>query len=207
MAGDERFWVARARWRLRGAMLWPAFVVLTLIDGFVLYRLSPVGFEFKDPIAPILLATFGNLFLVAVVTPLLTRRLVARRPGTTAQVEREVLNDRVGATLLAVGLVGIVAAGLGNRQVVVSETEATERNAAAVSEYVAHSRDPELIRNRETANTFRLSEGYFRTCIARDDRRRHFCLFVDTNKTPAEVVRDRSEIPNNRAFPNGDQGR
>ena len=207
MAGDERFWAARARWRLRGAMLWPAFVVLTLVDGFVLDRLSPVGFEFKDPIAPILLATFGNLFLIAVVTPLLTRRLVARRPGATAQVEREVLNDRVGAVLLAAGLLGVVAAGLGNRQVVVSETEATERNAAAVSDYVARSRDPELIRNRETANTFRLSEGYFRTCIARDDRRRHFCLFVDTNKKPAEVVRDHSEVPNARAFPNGGQGR
>jgi len=207
MAGEQRFWVARARWRLRGAMLWPAFVVLTLVDGFVLYRLSPVGFEFKDPVAPVIFATFGNLFLIAVVSPLLTRRLAARRPGSLPQVEREVLNDRVGTALLAVGLVGVIAAGLGNRPVVVSETEATERNAAAVSEYVAHSRDPELIRNRETANTYRLSEGYFRTCIARDDRTRHFCLFVDTKKSPAEVVRDRSEVPNNRLFPNGGQGR
>ncbi len=202
MAGDERFWVARARWRLRGAMLWPAFVVLTLVDGLVLYRLSPVGFDFKDPIAPVIMATFGNLFLIAVVAPLLTRRLAARRPGGLAQVEREVLGDRVGTALLAAGVVGVVAAGLGNRQVVVSETEATERNAAAVSEYVAHTRSPELIRNKETANTHRLSEGYFRTCIARDDRRRHFCLFVDTKKRPAEVVRDRSQVPNQRLFPN-----
>src|SRR3954454_9237497 len=101
MAGEERFWVARARWRLRGAMLWPAFVVVTLVDGFVLYRLSPVGFDFMDPIAPVIMATFGNLFLVAVVSPLLTRRLVARR-GSLEAVEREVLNDRVGTTLLAV---------------------------------------------------------------------------------------------------------
>ena len=207
MAGGERFWVARARWRLRGAMLWPAFVVLTLVDGFVLYRLSPVGFDFKDPIAPVLMATFGNLFLVAVVAPLLTRRLVARRPAGLPQVEREVLGDRVGTALLAVGLVGVVAAGLGNRQVVVSETDATERNAAAVSEYVAHSRSPELLRNKETANTYKVSEGYFRTCIARDDRRRHFCLFVDTKKNPPEVVRDRSQVPNRLVFPNSSQGR
>jgi hypothetical protein len=206
MAGDERFWVARARWRLRGAMLWPAFVVLTLIDGFVLYRLSPVGFEFKDPIAPIILATFGNLFLIAVVSPLLTRRLVARRQGVTT-VEREVLQDRVGTALLAVGLVGAIAAGLGNRQVVVSETEDTERNAQALSQYIAHSGNQELIRNRETANTRRLSEGYFRTCVARDDRQRAFCFYVETKKRPAEVRPDRSQVPNNRMFPNDSLGR
>jgi hypothetical protein len=206
MAGEERFWVARARWRLRGAMLWPAFVVFTLVDGFVLYRLSPVGFEFKDPIAPIILATFGNLFLVAVAAPLLTRRLAARREAVTT-VDREVLQDRVGTALLALGLAGVIAAGLGNRRVVVSETEATERNAQALSAYVAHSGNEELIRNRETANTRRLSEGYFRTCVARDDRRRAFCFYIDTNKHPADVRSDHSQVPNNRMFPNDSLGR
>ena len=207
MGGGERFWVARARWRLRGAMLWPAFVVFTLVDGLVLYRLTPVGFEFKDPIAPVIVATFGNLFLIAVIGPWLAKRLAARRAVSAPDVEREVLNDRVGTALLALGLVGVVAAGLGNRQVVVSETEATERNAAAVSEFIAHTGNPELVRNRETANTHKLSEGYFRTCIARDDRRRHFCLFVDTNKRPVEVIRDHSQVPNHRLFPNGESGR
>ena len=36
----------------------------------------------------------------------------------------------------------------------------------------------------------RLGEDYFRTCIARDDRRRYFCAFVDTSTDPAEVTRD-----------------
>ncbi|MDQ3587867.1 MAG: hypothetical protein M3433_07975 [Actinomycetota bacterium] len=207
MAGRERFWVARARWRLRAAMLWPAFVVLTLVDGVVLYRLSPAPFEFKDPVAPTIVATFGNLFLVAAIAPWITRRLAARRAPPPTEIEREVLRDRVGTALLAAGLVGVIAAGLGNRPVVVSETEATERNAAAVSDYIEHTRHPELIRNRETANTHKLSEGYFRTCIARDDRRRHYCLFVDTNKRPVEVIRDRSQVPNRELFPNGGQGR
>ena len=206
MAGEERFWVARARWRLRGAMLWPAFVIFTLVDGFVLYRLSPVGFDFDDPIAPVILATFGNLFLIAVVSPLLSKRLAARREAIT-KVDREVLQDRVGTTLLAVGLVGVIAAGLGNRQVIVSETNATERNARTLDLVIAHAGNAELTRNRETANTHRLSEGYFRTCVARDDRRRAFCFFIDTNKHPAEVRRDPSELPNSRMFPNSTGGR
>lgn len=188
-------------------MLWPAFVVLTLVDSFVLYRLSPVGFDFKDPVAPLIMATFGNLFLVAVVSPLLTRSLVARRPGSLPEMDREVLNDRVGTIVLALGVLGVIAAGLGNREVVVSDTDATQRNAAAVSAFVAHSRNAELVRNRETANTYRVSKGYFRTCIARDDRRRSVCVYVDTNKKPAQLVRDHSQEPNNRMFPNSVEGR
>ncbi|MBA2421470.1 MAG: hypothetical protein H0V57_10135 [Thermoleophilaceae bacterium] len=208
MAGGERFWVARARWRLRGAMLWPAFVVLTLVDGLVLYRLSPVGLAFSDlPGFAFIVATFGNLFLVAAIAPWMTRRLAGRRVPPPVDVEREVLKDRVGTALLVAGLVGVIAAGLGNRQVVVSETEATERNAAALTDYVMRSGNPELTRNRETANTHPLSEGYFRTCVARDNRQRAFCFYIDTNKQPTEVRRDDSQVPNNRMFPNGKLGR
>jgi hypothetical protein len=107
-----------------------------------------------------------------------------------------VLVDRFGTALLAAGLLGLVAAGLATRPLVVSETEATDANARAVRDYVFDSGNEELIRNIETANTIRLSEGYFRTCIARDDRRRNFCVFVDTRKRPVEIVRDSSAEPN-----------
>ena len=42
----------------------------------------------------------------------------------------------------------------------------------------------------------RLADGYFRVCVARDDRRRYVCLFVDTNKDPTEVRRDPSAESN-----------
>jgi hypothetical protein len=61
---------------------------------------------------------------------------------------------------------------------------------------IEHSGNEELIRNRETAQTARLADGYFRTCIARDDRRRFWCWFIDANKAPVEVVRDPSALPN-----------
>ena len=197
MNQDERFWPARLRWRLRGATMWPAFVVLTLADGVVLHLLPPIRTG-VDLIPGILIATFGNLFLVGAVGPFLAGRMRARRPGPPApeQAAREVLVDRFGTALLAAGLLGLVAAGLATRPLVVSETEDTQANARAVRDYVLDSGNQELIRNIETANTIRLSEDYFRTCIARDDRRRHFCLFVDTSKRPVQLKRDRSAEPN-----------
>jgi hypothetical protein len=194
---EQRFWPARLRWRLRAATMWPAFIAITLLDGVLLHLLPPIGTS-VPVIAGILLATFGNLVLVGAAAPFLARRIGARRPGPAAspQAAHEVLVDRVGTALLLAGVLGIVAAGLGNREVVVSETDATAENARAVRDYVLAGRDPELVRNLDTANTIRLADGYFRTCIARDDRRRYFCVYVDTNKNPTEITPDRSAEPN-----------
>jgi hypothetical protein len=196
----QRFWPSRLRWRLRGAWMWPTFVAITLVDGVLLHLLPPVRTG-VDLIPGILLATFGNLILVGAVAPLLARRLEARRPvpaapPAPAEAAREVLVDRIGTGLLVAGLAGVLAAGLAARPVVVSETENTEENARAVRDLVLHSGDPELVRNLETANTIRLGDGYYRTCVARDDRRRHFCVFVDVKKEPPKVVRDPSVEPN-----------
>ena len=219
----ERFWTRRLRWRLHGAWQWPAFAFFTLLDGLLLDRLPPLGTARMDFILGVLVATFANLFLVGAVAPWLTRRLLRRReqeavamaPGSAAvgapppggtegprgsgappQVEREVLQDKISTALLAAGLVAVLVSGLANRPVTVSETEATEEVGRQLRAYVARSGSHELARNLETANTRRLSEGYFRVCIARDDRRRHFCLFVDTTKDPTDVRKDPSAEPN-----------
>jgi hypothetical protein len=179
--------------------MWPAFIVVTFVDGLILHLLPPVRTGVAL-IPGILLATFGNLILIGAVAPWLARRMWARRPpaepGAPPRAQLEVLSDRVGTGLLVAGVLGIVAAGLAARPTVVSETEDTERNAEAFRAFVLHTGDDELIRNLETANTARLGEDYFRTCIARDDRRRYFCAFVDTSRDPARVQPDQSAEPN-----------
>jgi hypothetical protein len=196
------------RWRLRGAWLWPAFVLFTLADGVLLHLLPPVRLGFTREgmtlVFGVIVATFANLVLVGAVAPWLARRL-AERPATTATgtlgsvphpVRRELVLDRVGTALLAAGLIGVLAAGLGSREVVVADTKATETNAKLVRDYVQRNGSAELRRNLETANTAKLKDGYFRTCIARDDRRRYFCVFVDTNRQPPRLVKDPSAEPN-----------
>jgi hypothetical protein len=196
---EERFWPARMRWRLRGAWMWPSFIAITLLDGLLLHKLPPVGTGI-DLVPAILLATFGNLVLIGAIGPWIARRIWKRRPaaeaGAPPRAQLEVLSDRIGTGLLVASVFGVLAAGLAARPTVVSETEATEENARAVRDFVLHTGDEELIRNLETANTIRLAEGYYRTCIALDDRRRNYCLFVDTNREPTDLVRDRSAEPN-----------
>lgn len=193
VASDEHFWANRLRWRLRGAMQWPAFVLFTLLDGVVISELPPSVIKEPNLIVGVLAATFGNLVLLGVVAPFLAKRMAQREADQTG---REVLQDRIATVALAVGLLACLVSGLANRPVVVSETEATEEVGRQLRAYVERSGSAELRRNLETANTIRLSDGFFRVCIARDDRRRNVCLFVDTNKDPTEVRRDPSAQPN-----------
>ena len=215
MSGEERFWSNRLQWRLRGALQWPAFVLFTLLDAVVIKALPPSLFDRPNLFVGLLAATFGNLVLVGAAAPFLARRLAAREPlaqgGPTAvpaETRREVLQDRVAAVLLAAGLLATLVSGLAHRPVVVSETEATEEVGRQLRAYVDHSGDEELRRNLETANTIRLTDGYFRVCIALDDRRRNRCLLIDTKKDPTEVKRDRDARPNaGYASPDPTRGR
>ena len=172
------------RWRLRGAWMWPSFVAITLLDGFLLHQLPPVRTG-VDLIPGILLATFANLILIGAVGPWLARRLWKRRPAADppapAKAQFEVLSDRIGTGLLVASVLGVLAAGLAARPVVVSETEDTERAAFALLHRIERSGNEELIRNRDTAQTARLSDDFFRTCIRRDDERRYFCFLIDTS--------------------------
>lgn len=147
----------------------------------------------------LILAAAGNLFLVGAVAPYLERRIVRRRPPVadeTVSPPREVSLDRMATTTLLVGVLGLVAAGLAARPLTVSETRATEANAAAVREYVLANGSEEYRRNLGSANLIRLGDGSFRTCVSADDRNRALCLFVDTNSDPPVVRRDRSTEPN-----------
>jgi hypothetical protein len=179
--------------------MWPTFVAVTLVDGLILHLLPPIGTG-VDIVPGMLLATFGNLVLVGAVAPWLARRTWKRRPatepGAPPRAQLEVLIDRIGTGLLLATIVGVVAAGLAARPTVISETEATEQNAKAFRRLILNSGDDELIRNLETANTVRLSEDYFRTCVARDDRTHYYCAFIDTSKDPPDVDVDGSAEPN-----------
>jgi hypothetical protein len=202
VASDARFWARRLRWRLAGAWQWPAFVAVTVVDVLIVRTLPPTAAELGWPGAVIVTA-FGNLVLLGAVAPWLARRL-ARRPaaaaGAAPATPLEVVQDRVATGLLCAGAAGLLAAGLASRPLVVSETEATERNGAAVRAHALAHGSPEVVRNLDTANTYRLGDGYFRTCVALDDRRRAWCVFVDTRIDPAAVRRDPNPAPNGALF-------
>jgi hypothetical protein len=209
---EERFWTHRLRWRLRGASwLWPAFAAAVAVDAAILHFLPPVGSEQQinapeglNVVGDLILAGFVNLFLVAVIAPWLAKRLSARpAPEGEPVPPYELQFGRTAAILMSVGALGLVVVGLGNRPLIVSETQATEANARLVRQWVMNHGSPEMQRNLETANTARLSSNFFRTCIANDHRTRYWCFFVDTQADPPKLTRDTDARPNSLVAPGG----
>ena len=184
-------WATRLRWRLRGASQWPAFVLFTTVDALLLNELPISGDGPGGLIPGVLLAGFANLFLIAVVAPLLGGVIRRRQPD----LPKLIANDFAGTALVALAALAVLAGGLVHRPAVQEERADQVAQFAAVRTFVesqAREHRPFLT----SADTIRLSEDLFRTCVPGPDARRPLCLFVDTDQRPPGVTRDTALIPN-----------
>ena len=204
----ERFWTRRLRWRLLGAWRWPLFIGLTIADGFIAHALPPTGGH-AQLVPSMIIASFSNLFLIGLVAPWLARRLAARQgipagPASFPPVGHvELVTDRLAAGLLVLATLGLVAAGLGNKKVVVADTDRLARAGTAAQAFAEAHGSPEIKQAAQQGNinSRELQEnGFFRMCVPYNDPRRQFCMFVDANRRPPTVRLDHDTRPNQQYF-------
>jgi hypothetical protein len=189
----ERLWPRRLRWRMRGAWLWPSFVVLTLVDGVLLHRLPFYDVGAGDLARGVLLAAFANLVCAAVIAPLVGRRLRRSRPD----LPRLIANDYAGAALLCTLTAAFLAGGLLHRPAVRAERDDRRATFAAVHTYVV-AQAPRYRTGLALVDTRRLAPDFYRSCIPGSDPRRPLCLLVNTGQRPAGVSVDPVHTPNGR---------
>jgi hypothetical protein len=189
----ESVWRARLRWRRRGAWLWPAFVLLTVVDAVMLGPL-PISGRHTGFVPGLLLAMFFNLVAVALVAPFASAALRRRRPD----LPKVVADDRAGTALVVLVTGGLVAGGLAHRPVRLSEDRAFRQQSDAVRLYVAHNAPAEYRAHIEEADTWRQAENLYRTCVPGDDGHLPLCLLVNTDQSPPGVQVDHDRTPNLR---------
>ena len=187
----ERFWRSRLRWRMRGAWLWPVFLLLTPLEGILLSALPPYDGAPPGVIGGALLAGFANLFLIAVVAPLAGRRWRRRRPDRP----RVVAADQAGTALLCGLAAVIVVACVLHRPAVAARRADAAAAYTAAHDYVL-DRAPAYEAGLGAVDTLRLAEDAYRVCVPGPVRGRWLCLYVDTDQQPAGVRRDASMEPN-----------
>jgi hypothetical protein len=188
---EQSVWLARMRWRMRGAWLWPAFVLLTLAEG-VLLDVLPIAGDGPGGVLPgVLLAGFANLILIAALSPLAGHRLRRRRPD----LPRVVAQNYAGTALLLALAAAILAGGLIHRPAVVAAEQDLRAQAAAVHDYVI-SQEPKYAPGIALADPMRLEDDLYRTCVPGPDPKRWLCLYVNTSQRPAGVTLDNDRTPN-----------
>jgi hypothetical protein len=181
----------RLRWRLRGAWQWPAFVVLTAIDAVLIARLPFQGVG-TDAIGAALVATFFNLLAVALVAPLFGLLVRRRRRDLPFMIAR----DYAGTAVLALITAGLIAGGWVHRSAVLAERADQRAVFAAVHDYVVKT-EPTYLAALGAMSVFRMEPEHYRACLDGPDDD-PLCLLVNTDQSPAGLVRDPSRLPNER---------
>lgn len=207
MRPGSTFWPRRLRWQLLAAWRWPALIVLTLVDGAIVSALPPSGTH-AHFVPSAIIALFGNIFLVGAVAPWLAKRLAARRGLEQPSSQfppvdsGEILVDRVATVLLLLATVGLVVAGLGNRKVVVADTNDERRAVDAAQAFVQAHAPPDVRANAAQGflSPHRLEPGYWRICGRHNDPHVAYCVYVRSKVKPVQVRLDPSSEPNAEMF-------
>jgi len=188
----------RLRWRLRGALLWPTFVVATVLEMALLHWL-PVQGDSTGWVAALLVAGSLNLIAVALVGGIGGTLLRRRRPD----MPKVVADNYAGTAMLALVAAALLVAGILHRPSIVQRREAFGAQSLAVRQWVAIHGDAFARAHVGRADSLLVDENLHRTCVPGRDPKRWLCVIVDTSKSPPSVTRDRSREPNARFNPRG----
>lgn len=180
----ESLWRSRLRWRLRGALLWPTFIALTLFDAILLGVLPIAGDGGTDFVPALLLGFFFNLVAVAVVAPFAALAL-RRRRGDLPMV---VATDRAGTVLVCTVTLGLVAGGLVHRSEVKEAEHDFAMQQAAARRFVSRQAPPQFRARAAESDSIKLEDDLYRTCVPGNEPERHFCVLVRTDSVPPGIV-------------------
>jgi len=186
------------RWRLRGAWLWPTFLLATLAEMALLHWL-PVQGDSTRWISALLVA--GCLNLLAIVVLGGPGGIVLRR--RRSDLPKVVADDYAGTAALGFVALAFLAAGLLHHSAIVDRREAFDAQLLAVHRWVTQHGDDYANAHVSAADTVVVDTDLFRTCVPGRDPKRWLCLIVDTTKSPPAVKRDPNRESNDRFSPRG----
>ncbi|MGI8505679.1 MAG: hypothetical protein ACR2MK_02540 [Solirubrobacteraceae bacterium] len=177
-------WLARLRWRCRGAWLWPTFILVTIADGVVLHALPMTG-ETQTLAGGIVFGLVFNVVAVLLLSRPLGALLRRRRTDMPVGVARN-----YGGTA-AVGLVTLAMLGVGllHRPALMAQRRAL-RDAVVRAEAYIGNRAPSAFRQMAAhPDTYTIQSGeIYRTCVPNRSRTRAYCVIVKTNLPLAQSV-------------------
>jgi hypothetical protein len=188
----------RLRWKLRGAWLWPAFVVATLLEMLLLHWL-PLAGEGTGLLPALLLAGCLNIIAVALFGGLGGLLLRRRRPD----LPKVVADNYAGTAALAAVALAFVLVGIAHRPEISDERDDFARQRLAVARWVRANGDAFTRAHVAAATTLRVDAGLYRTCVPSPDPRRWTCVVVNTATTPPGVRPDANRESNASWNPRG----
>ena len=160
----EALWQTRLRWRLRGAMLWPAFVVAVVVRG---HPARPAAGVRRRRPGAVRRRAAGRL-----PEPRASWRWPRRWPGAGCAaagpgMPAVIATDRAGTVLLVAARAPLVAVlGLLHHSSVRAAREDLNAQAASARRFFVSQAPREFQANVDHLDTVKQGEDLYRTCVA-----------------------------------------
>jgi hypothetical protein len=188
----ESGWWQRARWRRRGAWLWPVFVLATLVDAVVGHVRPPVN-DAQSVASAALVGLFLNLLAVL----LLSRPIGALMRRRRRDLPWVVARNYAGTTAVLAVSAAILAAGLVHHGAVIASQNALRDATVRAQAWIGDRAPAEFRRHVNLPDTFAIEPGsIYRTCVPGRSWSRTYCVIVKTNLPFARSVRFAGYTPN-----------
>ena len=173
--------LVRLRWRLRGAWLWPLFVVLTLADGLIHHELPITGDVDGSFAGGALLGAVANIIAIIVLTAPLGRAVRRVRPDMPMVVAR---NYAGALTTIAVTAV-LLSAGLIHRHVIASDLNDLNDATTRAEVYIGAHAPAQFRKHLDRLSTYEVQPPeIYRTCAAADAAADppYYCVVVNRQR-------------------------
>jgi hypothetical protein len=185
-------WLARVRWRRRGAWLWPTFIALTLFDG-IIGLVLPVSGDSQSLVAGILAGLLLNLLAVLAFSGPAGALLRRRRPD----LPRLVARDYAGTFAVVLVASAMTLIGASHRSTIDANQRALSDALARAAAWMGDRAPPEFRANLEHLNTYTIEPGrLYRTCVRSRYGPRTYCVIVKPNAPLGQSVTFAGYEPN-----------
>ncbi len=188
----EGGWLARARWRRRGAWLRPAFVVLPVLDAYIGWRL-PVSGDSETFPGALIAAVLVNLIAAIVLTLPVSALIRRRRPDLPVVVAR----DRAGTFAVLLVTAGFLSLGLAHHPAVQADRLALRDALVRAVAWMGDRAPAEFRGNLGHLDTYTIEPGrVYRTCVPNRAGTRTYCVVVRRGMPFAQSVKFAGYEPN-----------
>lgn len=170
--------LVRARWRVRGAWMWPAFVVLAVVDALIGHRL-PVLDDSEGVIGGLIVALLLNLIAVVVLAwpaAALLRRAWRDMPWSVAR-------NYGGTGCVMLVTAGFVVFGVMHHSTVVANRAALHDAVERAAAYIGARAPAEFRAQASHTDTYTIQAGVvYRTCVYNRAGTRDWCVVVNEHQ-------------------------
>ncbi len=181
----------RLRWRLRGAWLWPSFILLTLADAIIGHALPPIG-DAQSLASAWLVSLWAMLIAVIVLAPALG--LLIRRHRV--DMPRVVARNYGGTVAVYATSAALLAAGLIHHSSLIASRDALRVANSRAREWIAVHAPVAFRHDLETLDTYAIQPGsIYRACVF-DLGGQTYCVVVSDGAPRARSVSFAGYEPN-----------